>query len=378
MKVWYLSASVVPSRTANSVHVMKMAQAFAGGGHDVALYAWRGAGGADPFAVYHVARRFRLEQVTPLPLPGTGVLRMAAAVHAAVLRRGRPDLLYGRNLLALAAASACGAPCAYEPHNPPRSRLHARVLGWLIGRPNFAGLVVISEALRREYERLYPRLAGRVLVAPDGADPLPGAAPPPAAGAGAGRLRVGYVGSLFPGKGMETLAPLSAACPEMDFEVVGGSAADVAHWTGELARAGAGGNVTFHGHVDHGALPEHYARCDVFLAPYQRAVTGAGSGRDLSPFMSPLKLFEYMAAARPIVCSDLPVLREVLTDGEDALLAPPDDVRGWAAALRRLAGDPGLRHRLASAALERFLAGYTWDRRAERITAFVRAAAPAA
>ena len=42
-------------------------------------------------------------------------------------------------------------------------------------------------------------------------------------------------------------------------------------------------------------------------------------------FTSPLKLFEYMAAGRAIVASDLPAIREVLRDGENALLVTPGD-----------------------------------------------------
>ena len=83
-------------------------------------------------------------------------------------------------------------------------------------------------------------------------------------------------------------------------------------------------------------------------------------------FTSPLKLFDYMAAGVPIVASDLPTVREVLTDGDNALLVPPEDPRALAAAVRRLLVNPGLADRLRRTAYDQVRA-YTWDARAARI-----------
>jgi glycosyltransferase involved in cell wall biosynthesis len=83
--------------------------------------------------------------------------------------------------------------------------------------------------------------------------------------------------------------------------------------------------------------------------------------------MSPLKLFEYMAAGRPIVCSDLPVLREILQHERTALLCDPDDAASWAGALARLHDEPTLRRTLAEAARAQFELHFTWKARADRV-----------
>jgi len=87
-------------------------------------------------------------------------------------------------------------------------------------------------------------------------------------------------------------------------------------------------------------------------------------------FTSPLKLFEYLAAGRPIVASRLPALEEVLVHEENALLVAPGDAAALAAAIDRVTRDPALALRLARRAFtdaERF----TWARRAERLDAIL-------
>jgi glycosyltransferase involved in cell wall biosynthesis len=83
--------------------------------------------------------------------------------------------------------------------------------------------------------------------------------------------------------------------------------------------------------------------------------------------MSPLKLFEYMSAGKPIVASDLPVLREVL-DEANAVLVDPEDADAWARALESLR-DAGLRERLGVRARRDFLERHTWDIRARKVLA---------
>jgi glycosyltransferase involved in cell wall biosynthesis len=87
-----------------------------------------------------------------------------------------------------------------------------------------------------------------------------------------------------------------------------------------------------------------------------------------SAFNSPLKLFEYMASGRPIVASDLPSFREILTDGHNAVLVEPGNARALAAGIRRIMEDAELGERLARQALED-VRGYTWARRAEKLDA---------
>ncbi len=88
-------------------------------------------------------------------------------------------------------------------------------------------------------------------------------------------------------------------------------------------------------------------------------------------YTSPLKLFEAMATGRPIVTSDLPSIREVLTHEENALLVPSGEPEALAAAIEWLLGDAALSERLAARAFEQ-VRDYSWESRTAAIEGLVR------
>jgi glycosyltransferase involved in cell wall biosynthesis len=77
-------------------------------------------------------------------------------------------------------------------------------------------------------------------------------------------------------------------------------------------------------------------------------------------------MFEYMASGRVIVSSDLPVIREILTDGQEAYLVEPDNVEAWYAAIQAIAAHPEEAGKMAYHAKEKVLK-YTWKNRAATI-----------
>jgi glycosyltransferase involved in cell wall biosynthesis len=156
--------------------------------------------------------------------------------------------------------------------------------------------------------------------------------------------------------------------PDLHFLWVGGRPEDVRQWQ---ARAVGLANLTFAGFIPNRDLPTYQAAADILVMPYQSAVAGS-SGGDISGVFSPLKMFEYMACGRPILCSDLPTLREVLTE-QMAVFCPPDDpssvpgqsLDAWQAAIRRCLADRKFSASLArQARLE--AAKYTWLQRTRR------------
>jgi glycosyltransferase involved in cell wall biosynthesis len=115
------------------------------------------------------------------------------------------------------------------------------------------------------------------------------------------------------------------------------------------------------GTVDHSQVPALLARAALAWVPLQRH-----GNYDRAV---PTKLVEAMAAARPVVASDLPRMAALVRAAGCGILVPPDDPGAHAAALDRLLGDPQEAARMGAAGRRAFLAGLTFEGQAARLTA---------
>src|SRR5581483_12007044 len=159
-------------------------------------------------------------------------------------------------------------------------------------------------------------------------------------------LVAGYAGHLYPWKGVDVFVRALALAPAWRGLIVGGHPreADRARVEALAAELGVRDRLEITGLLAPRDVSAALQRASVLVLPN---TASAISER----YTSPLKLFEYLAVGRPIVASDLPSLREVLTDERTALLVPPGDAAALAAALDRLAHDPSLSAALRQAAL---------------------------
>ena len=364
MRIFYLSASSLPSRAANAVHVMKVAAALSQLAHEVTLFARRGnEAGTSPQQYYGIEDSFRIAYCPWPDIRGLGGFVYARGVAKTVAAGTLPDLFYGRHINSVAACIPFGRPVRLEVHAPPDNWLQHLLMLRIFAAPNFERLIAISEALRAEFLRLFPRLdPARTAVVHDGANEVD--LPSRVGEQDARPFRVGYVGHLYPGKGMELIVAIAREMPDVLFHIYGGTDHDIAHWRRQCMGLQ---NVTLHGHLPHGQLAMAMHTFDVALAPYQRKVAGSGSRGDIGRWMSPLKLFEYMAYGKAIVASDLPVIREIIRPGQNGVLCAPEDVAGWCGTLRDLFGDPAQIIRLGQGARTELAASYTWKERARRI-----------
>ena len=84
--------------------------------------------------------------------------------------------------------------------------------------------------------------------------------------------------------------------------------------------------------------------------------------------MSPLKVFEYMASGKPIICSNIEVLREVLEHRRNCILCDPENINEWIDAIKLLGSNQDLAKLLSSNAMNDLKSKYSWKKRATSIS----------
>ena len=156
MRIAYLSSASIPSCSANSIHIMKMCQAFARAEHEVMLFApdysdSRDPGQPDPFDCYGVDRVFNIDFLPWKDRIGGGA---RYRLHSAwKVKHLGFDLAFGRGLAACCFASWLGVPTIYETHTPVEDDglVGCSLFSLLIRSPSFKYLVVITDALRQHF-----------------------------------------------------------------------------------------------------------------------------------------------------------------------------------------------------------------------------------
>ncbi len=358
MRIAYLSTQV--GFYGGEVHVRQLAAGLANRGHDVfCVVRPRSA----------LAARLREAGLDVITLPLLDWYEpVGAARLGRLLRRRAPDIVHThtpRDHYLAAVATAGGAAVNVGT----RHQLRPFGAVWL-KRPflrRLAAMIAVSAAVRDTLLRARAVPPARIVTIPNGID----AGRRPAAPAGWRRARgldattpvIGYVGRLSPEKGLEVL--LDAArrlCPaggaQAHWLIVGGDPSPRGGYAARLRRlaeaSGMGPRVHFLGYVEDAAAAA--ADFDIHVVPSRAEPFG-------------LVTLEAMASARAVVATRAGGSPEIVRDGVDGLLVPPDDPAALAAALARLLDDPRLRSWLGNNARRRVRREFDEARMLDRVEA---------
>ena len=383
MRILYFADIRFPLERANGIQTMETCHALGMRGHEVRLIVRPDTHSPprDPFDYYGLPHLSRLV-VEHAPRIGPRFAQRAAYLSFALGRAWgakRADIIMTRDLgtahLLAGIPRTVRAPLVFESHGfapdvaaampelvrtgkPPSARKLERLAARESAVWNGAdGYVTITSGLAR---LLQEKLGARshVAVVPDGVrvNSTAGLREMPG-----DRLLVGYAGHLYPWKGVDLLLEAIARTASASALIIGGHQAegDRARLEALATTLGIATRVEFTGHLAPAEVPAQLRKATILALPNPPSAIS-------THFTSPLKLFEYMAAGRAIVASDLPSIREVLRHEVNALLVAPGAPASLAFGIERLLASPELAARLARNALSD-VDDYTWSRRAERL-----------
>jgi len=385
-KLLYIMAggSTIPNEKAHSVQIMKMCEAFTRMGLEVELFTPdiridRKLENVDPFKYYGIEDRFKITRIPCLDLGSVykhkyvkKLFYVQAFFYAFMatfyaLRRNS-DIIYTRDFYTALILTTLGKRdnIVYEIHEFPRGYIRKFLELQMAGKIH---CVFISSTLKSLFEQ---HVHGKFLVAPDGVDlgmfdkirnedieevwKVLGIR---------NQKVVGYMGQLYT-RGMEKGAmDLIDAMKDLDDSVcvfVGGPNSAIERYK-ELVRVKElEDRVIFVGRIPPSDVPRYIKALDVCAMPFPWT-------KHYAYFMSPLKMFEYMASKKPIVATDLPTIREILNE-DNAVLVKPSDPEALAGGIRRILEDERFARKISEKAYKD-VKQYSWEKRAERILEFV-------
>lgn len=375
MKIIYLANSKIPSTNANSVHVMKMCQAFTQAKCSITLCCEKGKTvkkNDDIFIKYGVKDVFN---ITPFKVSDKfnriipHSLRLAFKTAFYVIKKeSNVDFLYARSILSVFLLRN-RFKYFYEAHIPPKNIIYKLIERALLSNKNMYRVVVISNELKKEYMRIYPWLKDdKILVLHDCADSnnditnINKVQLEKSNGA-----VIGYLGHLYPGKCMEIMIELAKLRPQYIFNIVGGTNEWVIHWSDIIEKQNIK-NIIFYGYIDNYLTPNYYTSFDICVLPFKEKVFLSKKKKgSIGSWFSPLKLFEAMSFGKAILVSDLPTIREVVENGVDSVMCNPDDLDSWIENLDYLVNNKNFRDILGENAMKKFKNNYTWKKRVNYI-----------
>ena len=363
MKIAAIAGSTIPSDTANSLQVMKACQALVQIGHEVTLFV-----PGSKNTTVDLKQHYGLQSEFPIEWLSSSSRRRFTWDAVRRARGLKADLIYSWFPQSAVFGLLHGIPVVFEIHIQPTGvfgPVWHRLFASLRGRKRW---VSITRALVRILERdfLMHLSEDEVVIAPNGVDLERFASLPDPATA---RRQIGFresptvmcTGHLYTGRGADLFLTLAKSLPQAQFVWVGGRLGDIQRWKQRMESD----NVTFTGFIPNRELPLYQAAADILLMPYSRSIMGSSGSADSAAVASPMKMFEYMAAGRAIVSSDLPVIREVLHES-NAAFCKPGEVGDWRLEIESLLVDDARRLKLGEQARQD-VQGYTWVARAQRI-----------
>lgn len=381
--ILYILNQRIPTEKAYGIQVVKMCEAFADLGFKVELATpWRqNPIEGDIFTYFNVRNNFK-HRVLPgidFYLPGkfdSVAVNVKSFLSALELFFqtvfSKFDFIYSRDELPLYLLSFFKHDLCFEAHKFSQKK------SFFYRRFKKAGvkLITISEGLKKEFEAFG---FDSILVAHDGVDlnefniskskedcrsslQLP-----------QDKKIIGYVGQLRTmgmEKGIESLIEayihLRQSSSNLTMVVVGGSGKDLQAYKNIIKqKVLSEDDILFTGQKEHSMIPMFLKSFDVLTMPFPDT-------KHYASYMSPLKLFEYMASGRPIIASNLPTVAEVL-NSTNAVLVKPGDSEALAQGISEILTNPELAERLSRQALQD-AQEYSWKKRAQHIIRFISGA----
>lgn len=363
MKILYQSPSQIPSQTANSVHVMNIADEFAKMGNETKLLALDGNTEIQQsdYEYYGVENNFEIKKIGSTTKLGKIKFILLSLITAFNFK---PDLIVTRFPPGAYVFLLFGFKVVLDAHHPVwhGSKFKYYLYNFFRKNKNLKRITTNSKSLKDMFFEENMQPSCEIVVAHNGSKVF-------------NRdntlnlksntdMNVGYIGSVCDGRGVDIIIKTANELENISFHIAGGNESEIKELKENYVIPE---NIIFHGYIDPAKVYMFRNSCDILLAPYYRSgVMIKNSTEDSSKYMNPIKIIEYMSSGKPIIASDLAQIREVLNDNI-ALLVNPENISEWVDAIKKIVIDTNLYQNIEKNSYNYFLENYSWKKRALKL-----------
>lgn len=380
MKIFYLINSRIPTEKAEGLEAMKLCEALA----DLAKLEFIAPRRfnkikQDPFVFYGAKNNFKIKKLPVIdfmPIVSGRIVFWLEAISFSLaaffyllFNSNKNDIIFSHDQISLQLVSLIRRNVFYDMHDFPRSRF------WLYRSlfKRLRGITTTNNWKREQLIKKFNLEENKILAWPNGVElekfniniskeearkklNLP-----------TDKILIGYVGMLKTmgmEKGIDTaIEAMKLLSESARLVLVGGRQEDVEYYKNFTDKLGLRERVLFIGWAEHRAIPLYLKAFDLVIAPFPKS-------DHYNYYMSPMKIFEYMASGRPIVASDLNSIREIIND-ESAALVKPDSAQALAEGVNLVLNDKRLAEKISARAYEK-VKNFSWQSRAQAIINFIK------
>ena len=351
-KIYYIAELNLPSKSAYSIHVMKMCESFSKLNYDTNLFVINKKDTNQINKIYNINYKFKIISVFNNFILLNFIIRILFSIKI-LLKTEKNALFLSRSIIFSLIASLFKKKIILELHHEITGL--SKIIYWL-----FKNLKLIENLkfifLSKNLNRVYKINRARFLVLDDAVNIIHFNFKKKIKH----KKTCVYIGSFFEGKGVEQIFRLAKKNPEIFFHIYGEKQ--------YLKSKKKEKNIKLFDYVHYSKIPKILSRYEVALMPYQKKIRGRGSIW-LQKYMSPLKMFDYMAAKMIIIASNLKVYKHILKNNFNCILVDINEDDKWSKAIqcafKKNYKNQFLRNNAYETAKK-----YTWDKRCQKIINF--------
>lgn len=380
MYIYYISGSIIPSRSANSIHVTNICNEIFNKKINFKLFAATKKiifkNSFDKINYYYNTNFSNKNLIlifypfNRLIEPFIFILSLTHIIYD-LIKNKKPDLIITRNLFAAYLYSFFKLNIIYETHIPEtglrlffqkkifKSNLKKIVItknlkNYFINKfelQDTSNIHILSDAARHfnhnKYESNILKIKENLIKN----------------SLSKNTFFCGYFGHLYPGSGIEKIVYLAKKNKDIDFYIFGGDKELILKYKNKNRIIN---NLFFFGFVEPSKIYIYMSAMNILLLPYEDKIFLKNNKTDKSNWMSPLKLFEYMSVNIPILSSNLEVFKGILNQ-HNSYLAQSNKLNDWDSKIKYIKNNMDIAKENSENAHRDFLNNFTWKKRLEKI-----------